>query len=194
MDVYDRIDMILKERRMSRRQLAIAAGIPESSFAAAFSRRSKMVLENLEKIARVLEVSPGDLEPSIKPLIEIAEDNSIMVDYYERQTAIIEYMSVVNAEMKENRLLDRFHFKDEAKQNLLYSILSCALILNKDGLNKVVEYMLDTSKIIEYQDVGARIVSKKVHNAIREVDIWPEDVPPTAAEHNPGSDQTGAGK
>lgn len=41
MDMFDRMDELLKEKGMSRRQLALQAGIPVSTLSAAFSRKSK---------------------------------------------------------------------------------------------------------------------------------------------------------
>ena len=40
-DMYDKIDAALGVRGMSRRQLAIKAGIPVNTLSAAYSRRSK---------------------------------------------------------------------------------------------------------------------------------------------------------
>lgn len=57
MDIYDRIDKELETRHMSRRQLAIAAGIPESTISTAFFRRTKKLsMENIQKIAAVLNI------------------------------------------------------------------------------------------------------------------------------------------
>lgn len=61
MDIYDRIDAILQERHMSRRQLAIAAGISENTISGAFRRRSGLKVETIQKIAAVLNVNTLDL-------------------------------------------------------------------------------------------------------------------------------------
>ena len=58
--IYEKIDKILKERHMSRRKLAIEAGISPSTFQAAFSRKSQMPFETLQKILNVLEISMED--------------------------------------------------------------------------------------------------------------------------------------
>ena len=58
--IYEKIDEILKERHMSRRKLAIEAGISPSTFQTAFSRKSQMSFETLKKILNVLEISMED--------------------------------------------------------------------------------------------------------------------------------------
>ena len=60
--IYDNIDRILKEKHMSRRQLAIKAGIGEGTMSTAFTRRTTMFHPtNLQKIADALDVSIEEL-------------------------------------------------------------------------------------------------------------------------------------
>lgn len=62
MDVYDRIDKLLKERGMSRRKLAQLINIPATTLNSAFSRKNKrMSSDTLQSIADVLEVPIGEL-------------------------------------------------------------------------------------------------------------------------------------
>ena len=57
MDFYAQVDKLLKEQKMSRRQLAIKTGIPESTMSTAFMRKSLRFSElNKEKIAAALGV------------------------------------------------------------------------------------------------------------------------------------------
>ena len=56
MAVADRIDTILQERGVSRRQLAIKAGIPPSSLQSALERGHNITLDMLQKIADALGV------------------------------------------------------------------------------------------------------------------------------------------
>lgn len=56
MAVADRIDTILQERGLSRRQLAIKAGIPPSSLQSALERGHNITLETLQKIAAALDM------------------------------------------------------------------------------------------------------------------------------------------
>lgn len=74
--IYDNIDRILKEKHMSRRQLAFAAGVGEGTMSTAFSRRTTMFHPaNLKKIADVLGVTTEELiaEPAadVTPLGQI---------------------------------------------------------------------------------------------------------------------------
>lgn len=56
MDAYSKIDEILQERKMSRRQLAAAANIPPTTLQSALSRKKNMTMDMLQKIADTLEV------------------------------------------------------------------------------------------------------------------------------------------
>lgn len=67
MTITERIDSIIQARKMSRRQLAIKAGIPPSSLQSAMERGKSLSFEMIEKIATALNVSIGDLL-GIEPL------------------------------------------------------------------------------------------------------------------------------
>lgn len=67
MSVADRVDSILQERGLSRRQLAIKAGIPPSSLQSAMERGHNITLDMLQKIASALGVSVAvllDVKPA----------------------------------------------------------------------------------------------------------------------------------
>lgn len=53
---FDRLDSILKERKISRRALAIAVGIPEYTIATAFRRKSGLRVDETMRIADYLGV------------------------------------------------------------------------------------------------------------------------------------------
>lgn len=59
---FDRLDKILKSRKMSRRKLAIEVGILPGTMSTAFSRRSGLSSKELLKIAKYLGVNPLYLE------------------------------------------------------------------------------------------------------------------------------------
>lgn len=67
MTVVERIDAIIQSRKISRRQLAIKAGIPPSSLQSAMERGKNISFEMIEKIAMVLGVK-------IDELLGISED------------------------------------------------------------------------------------------------------------------------
>ena len=56
MSLIERIDALLDERKISRRQLAIMANIPPSSLQSAMSRGKNMTVEMLQAIAEALDV------------------------------------------------------------------------------------------------------------------------------------------
>lgn len=53
---FDRLDSILKQKGISRRKLALALGIPESTMSSAFMRRSGLSSDVVIKIAQYLGV------------------------------------------------------------------------------------------------------------------------------------------
>ncbi len=57
MSLYKRIDDVLKERGMSRRQFAIASGIPPSTLQSALTRGKNIPTEMVQRIAAALEVT-----------------------------------------------------------------------------------------------------------------------------------------
>lgn len=62
MDIYDRIDDILKEKNLSRRKLAIMAGIPPTTLQSAFSRKTvNLPVDTIKRIADALGVPVSDL-------------------------------------------------------------------------------------------------------------------------------------
>ena len=61
MNLYRRIDNILETRGMSRRQLAIAAGIPPSTLQSVLSRQKSMTAEMLQQIADAFHITLGFL-------------------------------------------------------------------------------------------------------------------------------------
>lgn len=63
MNPTERIDALLAERGMSRRQLAMQANIPPSSFQSAMSRGKNMTIEMLQSVADALDVPIEALLP-----------------------------------------------------------------------------------------------------------------------------------
>ena len=62
MDMYDRIDALLKQKGISRNKLAELAGIPSSTISTAFMRRTKnFSVFSTQKIADVLGVTWNEL-------------------------------------------------------------------------------------------------------------------------------------
>lgn len=61
MNIYDKVDKLLKERGMSRRKLALEARIPPSTFQSTMERRRGMTVESIYKISTALGMKPEDL-------------------------------------------------------------------------------------------------------------------------------------
>ena len=59
--IYESIDKKLQKTGISKRQLAIAAGIPPSTLQSALSRRKGMPIETAIKVAVVLEISADEV-------------------------------------------------------------------------------------------------------------------------------------
>ena len=79
MDLANRIDELLKERGLSRRQAAIRAGIPPSSFQSAMQRNGNMTVDMIEKISSVLNCKISDiLSPTQEAEIVFAEIETSM--------------------------------------------------------------------------------------------------------------------
>lgn len=57
MDIYDRIDDMIQNQSLSRRKLALKAGIPPSTFQSMMARKKNMPVEVLDRITRALGTS-----------------------------------------------------------------------------------------------------------------------------------------
>lgn len=60
-DLYNRIDQLLNKKNMSRRQLAKIIGVPPTTLQSAFEKNSNLSIDRLSKIAKALDVEPGDI-------------------------------------------------------------------------------------------------------------------------------------
>ena len=58
---FEALDSMLKEKHISRRKLALAVGINESTMSTAFARKSGLSQDKVLAIAHYLDVSPFDL-------------------------------------------------------------------------------------------------------------------------------------
>lgn len=61
--LYQRIDELLAENNMSRRQLAKAIGVPPTTLQSAFEKKSNIPIERLRKILAVLNARYEDIYP-----------------------------------------------------------------------------------------------------------------------------------
>ena len=145
MDVYDRIDIELKKRGWSRRQLAIAAGIQETTLASAFKRRSKFFpADRLQKIALTLGVPINQLLP-----YEEFRESQIPNDGDEFDLANL--LAVMDIEVSYKNAAD-YRVKD---------LLAGFAGLNAQGRDKVIAYIDDLLSSPRYV---RRDISQRVHN------------------------------
>lgn len=145
MTVADRVDAILQERGLSRRQLAIKAGIPPSSLQSAMERGHNITLDMLQKIAEALgtsvfslmEVDETELsafvqniDQSLLSLIkaDYSTDTEFYKDFFDKKISL----AVLNSE-EDRRLVTAYHK------------------LNEEGQKKAVERVEELAKIPDYQ-------------------------------------------
>lgn len=115
MTVCERIDTILKDRGMSRRKLAIKAGIAPSSFQSAMARNTSLSLDMLIPISDVLGISVEYLHMGIEnyqPDITDAELQSMVDSGYadsEDQTTYQEltYLLLKLNELGQQKVIER---------------------------------------------------------------------------------------
>lgn len=139
MNIYDKIDLFLKAKGMSRRQLALASGIPESTFAAAFARKTKsFAVGNLVRICGILDVDFAEFINDVEGL-ELKTDASadIMAEVQKDRT--------VRVEKVRNLLL----IGDDPKT--AEALLDVYCLLNADGQKKIFEYAKDIAGNEKYK-------------------------------------------
>ena len=167
MDMYRKIDEILKQKNMSRRQLAIAAEIPESTLAAAFARKSaRFSPVYLYRIAKVLGVSVDKLDPRIA--VERAMDTIIHKTEEDHQEQIEHHALVLllRDEFVTDGVLESIN--DDAMRNDLYTIIAAANALNKEGREKAIDYLFDLNKIYQYRYEQAKFSKELLRHKMQE--------------------------
>lgn len=89
---YDRIDELLKEKGISRRQLARMLEISESTFTSAFIRNSRksFSIEMASAIAGILGVELGEIAALETRPAAMGEIPETEVDYLQKMTALSE--------------------------------------------------------------------------------------------------------
>ena len=99
---FDRLDLILKERGISRRKLALAVGILPGTMSTAFMRRSGLSSADVLKIAEYLGVSPYYLEGQEGP--EASDDGGAL----ERWDYGMMYVKGYKEEQRHKRILTAY--------------------------------------------------------------------------------------
>ena len=118
--LYDRIEYLLQQKGMTKKALAVQAGIPYTTLMSAFQRgKGSMSPDYVNQIAKVLGVSLSDL-----------------MNWDNEET-------ILSAGVK---MLDYAKLCDPE----LYSMLCEYEQLNETGKRKIIDYVNDISKISDY--------------------------------------------
>lgn len=138
MNVYENIDRILKEKRMSRRRLARLAGIKETTLAACFARRPEhFPLKYALAIADVLDVNVEELyghSIDVTPqMVDIPTKIHYIPPEDRRDEFIIKQVISMNDEDKREQML-----------------LEIFDMLNPKGQNELIKRAFEMSQIREY--------------------------------------------
>ena len=156
MDMYDKIDAILAEKKMSRRQLALAAGISENTLSGAFRRRTKnFSMDNVMKIANVLGVPFTDLisiewaDPEDRLFVGMAEklpDNRIvMSDRHAGLCDVVKYKGYYLEQYNDGK------FSMMTPEGSLYTISQDDVETVMDAVEKVALLQLQIIEQREHQ-------------------------------------------
>ena len=160
MTVCETIDYLLKKKHMSRRQLAIEAGIPPSTLQSALSRNKEISLDMLEKVAQALNVSVATLMPE-KLVQEVAD--------FSRQ------MAEENKKLERKGLLDGLPQEQRDRltnpQKIIEENLERAY-KNKDEVLEREAWMAAAETLIEYKNsLSAGYLRECVQNRFDKMNI-----------------------
>lgn len=172
MTIVDKIDSILKERNMSRRQLAKLAGIPTSSLQSAMERGKNISVDMLYKIADALNVpivslldeinlKKEDIEPYIVEIetpfgtigVDISDSGAYetaIIDKYKNlvgETNEESYKKTPKSKEKVVAVIDPSNFKRTLEVKLIDQFQK----LNSKGQEIAIERIEELTKIPDYQ-------------------------------------------
>lgn len=206
MTVYERIDDLLFERGMSRRELARQAGIKETTLASVFARRPEVFpTRYLKPIAKVFGLQWEELAgyAPIDTVIPDKNGGAIFRFGYERPD-IEEQLQTHGAAsdgeiMRARPQTIRKRMKQVYKVTMAYDENGRAIEPIEFAKTCVIEMMeyLNQRGIFELFRYAGELTQNDAYLAHNEFDTevtpCPEDAPQTAAEPNPASDLTGGG-
>ena len=151
------IDRYLKEKNMSRRQLAKKAKIPPSSLQSAMERDGKMSFEMIRKIAEVLDVDPTYLYPT-DAFSEFYKGTKIP-KYDEAGRRLSEWtlsslddgIAKLTTSDEAMTFLTTYLEASGKDQQALENVGYTTLKLNSTGQKKAADLVEDLAKIPDYQ-------------------------------------------
>lgn len=125
MNMYDRIDTLLKEKRINKRQLSLDLDIPYTTLVSMFKRKSTSVdIETIKKIANILDVD-----------LDFLATGEIYPGATKRGTLIKQYRINSGISQKELSSLSQYSL-DEIKK-----IEDNKLILNDDAFYELASFV-----------------------------------------------------
>lgn len=143
MTICEYIDSVLSERGMSRRKLAINAGISPSSLQSAFERNSKLSMDMLLPVLDVLNLPKGEI-------LKKFGYGSILYDFEEMINDISKQKTV--DEMAQEGEIVVKDLAAEILENPEYiSIIGALRPLNLEGKKVVIDVAEGLSTIKKYQ-------------------------------------------
>ena len=156
MSVYDNIDMLIKERHLSRRKLARLAGIKETTLAACFSRKPEHFPSKYAfAIADVLNVDVSEIygmQPLRMPISEALEavksmNEEDVADLPQRLRGISERH--VDEWLQLRQVANQFAEEDIGAD--LQRFLNAYKLLNEAGRKQVLQIIEDMTQIDRFQ-------------------------------------------
>lgn len=149
MTTVDKINSILQDRNMSRRQLAKDAGIPPSSLQSAMERGKNISLDMLTKIAVALNVSLSDLLPSTEEAA-LQDWNTVSDAFLRKAREIMQPnhdLQELDAASEEAHKL----FEQSSLKGKEYLLLNHFGKLNEKGRDVAIERVKELTLIPAYQ-------------------------------------------
>lgn len=146
MNAFERIDHWLNENHMSRRQLAIKAGIPPSTFQSAMERRNKMSDRMLRAIAPIM----GTTVDSLITSDEVESPSGGRVRILDHPGSDFMALSIENLSLGEVLNFCRISRSGGLPESYLRSILSETIRCKVDqfdspSLEEIIEKMIEIS-------------------------------------------------
>lgn len=155
MDAFERIDRWLLENHMSRRQLALKAGIPPSSFQSAMERRKKISDKMLQAIAPIMGMTVEELVTESK--VEFPSGGTVKILNHPDMDSFA--LNIENLSLSEVLTFCKLSRAGGVSEGLLHSILVSAVqyyanSLDLSALETIVQKMIDLSENADMQSGG----------------------------------------
>lgn len=172
MDIYENIDKELSKQGKSRRKLAIEAGIPPSTFQSMMERRRGLSVENLRKIAEVLNLKWYDLLEGFEK--KDIEEKVLDEMKYELGTITVRNGKIIEIPYEE--LLEEVKKTGERpKWDEDYTVFANFLELNNAGqfvalqtVLEIIDKRLKHSNTLKFK-YFVELLQKEAYDSIRDI-------------------------